>query len=86
MLVWKLRCIAAWMCRAVGVVVAFYLSVVLLPAYETDPTTFQEVFPLGIAEILVVGLSSLAAFDLLGRLISWTNPKNPLPRFRDRAR
>jgi len=45
----------------------------------------QEVFPLGIAEILVDGLSALAAFELLGRVISWTHPKGPLPRFRDHA-
>ena len=45
-----------------------------------------EVFPFGLAEIGIVGFGAFGVLDLLGRLISWTNPKGPMPRFRDRVK
>jgi len=81
-MIWKLRCIAAWGCRSIGVIVSFYLMVVLLRAYEANPRGFEEVFSLGVGEIAMVGFGAIIAFDLLGRFLSWTNPKGPLPRFR----
>jgi len=84
MLTWKLRCIAAWMCRTAGVVVSLYWLFVLLRVHDENPSAFQAMFPLGVAEIAVVAFAALVIFDLLGRLVSWANPRGPLPRFRDR--
>lgn len=64
-------------------VVASYLIVALVRAYDADPSSFLEVFPFGLAEIAIVAFGAFGAFDLLGRLLSWTNPKGPMPRFRD---
>jgi len=43
-------------------------------------------FPYGLAEVAIVGFGAFGVLDLLGRLISWTNPKGPMPRFRDRVK
>ncbi len=85
MLLWKIRCIAAWVCRGLGGVTSAYSILALMRAYDADPSGFLDVFPLGLAEIAIVGLGAFGVFDLLGRLISWTNPKGPMPRLRDRA-
>jgi hypothetical protein len=85
-LLWKVRCGAAWLCRGLGVVVASYLILVLMRVYDADPSTFLQMFPYGLAEVAIVGFGAFGVLDLLGRLISWTNPKGPMPRFRDRVK
>ena len=83
---WKLRCVVAWSFRVLAVAFHFALWLVLLRAYQRDPETFQQVFPLGIAEAAFVSVSGFVMCDLAGRLLSWTNPYRPLPRFRDAPR
>jgi hypothetical protein len=77
---------AAWLCRGLGVVVASSLILSLVHAYDADPSTFLEVFPFGLAEIGIVAFGAFGVFDLFGRLMSWTNPRGPMPRFRDRVK
>ena len=36
--------------------------------------------------LLAVAFGAFGVSDLLGKLISWTNPKGPMPRFRDRVK
>jgi hypothetical protein len=60
MLLWKIRCVAAWVCRGLGILAA-----------------------VGLAETSIVGFGAFGVFGLLGRLISRTNPKGPMPRLRD---
>ena len=67
---WKVRCVAAWVCRALGIIAASYFIVVLVREYHDDPTGFLGVFPFGLAEIAIVGFGAFGLFDLLGRLIS----------------
>ena len=83
---WKMRCVAAWSCRALGIIAASYLVVALVRAYDDDSNVFLEVFPFGLTEIAIVAFGAFGVFDLLGRLISWTTPKRPMPRFRDRVK
>jgi hypothetical protein len=81
-----MRCVAAWVCRVLAIITASYFIVVLVRAYHADPTDFLEVFPFGLAEIGFVAFGAFGAFDLLGRLISWTKPGGPMPRLRDHAK
>lgn len=85
-MLWKVRCIIAWVFR----ILACTLSLIALGAMiywaVRDTKAFNTAFPppfsgvaLGFA---LFGLWFL--FELLGRLLSWTNPLDNLPRFRDR--
>jgi hypothetical protein len=83
---WKVRCVVAWSFRVLAVAFHCALWLVLLRAYQRDPEAFQQAFSLGLSEVAFVSVSGFVMCDLLGRLLSWTNPYRPLPRFRDRRK
>ena len=65
---------------------ALTVSFALIQGYERAPDAFWAVFPLGPAEIGGVAFGAFGICELLGRLLSWTKPNGPLPRFSDRRR
>jgi hypothetical protein len=51
--------------------------------YTLDPDGFDRVVALGPAQIAVISFGVFVLWELLGRLLSWTSPWTPLPRFQD---
>jgi len=86
MTVCAIRCAIAWSFRCLGVALALTVSFALIQGYERAPDPFWAVFPLGPAEIGGVAFGAFGICELLGRLLSWTKPNGPLPRFSDRRR
>jgi len=86
MTVCAIRCAIAWSLRCLGVALALTVSFALIQGYERAPDPFWAVFPLGPAEIGGVAFGAFGICELLGRLLSWTKPNGPLPRFSDRRR
>jgi thiosulfate dehydrogenase [quinone] large subunit len=85
-MLWKVRCIVAWVFRGTALTSAGAWTFILLRAYVADADGFAQVFPAGPLEVGVIAFGSFAGWELLGRLLSWTSPRQPLPRFRDRPR
>ena len=86
MTVCAIRCAIAWSFRCLGVALALTVSFALIQGYKRAPDAFWAVFPLGPAEIGGVAFGAFGTCELLGRLLSWTKPNGPLPRFSDRRR
>jgi hypothetical protein len=82
-MLWKIRCIIAWSFRVLGCVAVLIASIASLYFAIHDSKAFNTVFPPGsfTLPILIIGL--LLVFELLGRLLSWTDPLDNLPRFQD---
>lgn len=82
--VWLIRCLIAWSFRVIAVLMSFVSTVLLLRGCLRDEAACAELFPLGVAEVFMVGFGAFMIAELAGRLLSWTDPKGPLPRFDDR--
>jgi hypothetical protein len=80
---WKIRCVIAWSCRALALVVSIGVTVFLLDRCLEAVDACTRLFPLGTAEIVFVGASTFVIVELIGRLLPWTNPNSPLPRIQD---
>lgn len=83
---WKARCIIAWAFRILGCIFAIATGIGGFIYEIIDPKTFNEVFPPPLG-VLMLGLAVflvLVAFEMIGRLLSWTDPLGNLPRFRDK--
>lgn len=81
---WKARCVMAWACRVCGLASAILSMLGLSYWYTLDPGGFDHVVALGPAGIAVISFGAFGFWELLGRLLSWTSPWKPLPRFQDR--
>ena len=51
--------------------------------YTLDPDGFDRSVAFGPAAILVVTVGAFGFWEVLGRVLSWTSPWRPLPRFDD---
>jgi hypothetical protein len=82
-MLWKIRCVIAWSGRTLALVVSTGWTVFLVHRCLHDVDVCDELFPLGAVEIGFVGGSAFLILELIGRLLSWTNPHGRLPRFGD---
>jgi len=84
-MLWKIRCIIAWTFRIIGIFAPFAALTALWQFGHREPREFNDVFPPPAGLALGYGIVLLGlCFELLGRLFSWTNVFERLPRFQNR--
>ena len=85
-MLWKIRCIIVWLFRMLAIAaVAAWLAMLTVVLFRTPlGWTFKDFAQLT-AFSLVTPFFIYACVMIVGRILSWTAPFSPLPRFNDRT-
>lgn len=78
---WKVRVIIAWAFRSLAIITLLLYAAVLIWLVHIRPELHEELF--STFNVVIVGFFLFIVISGIGGLVSWTDPWDRLPRFRD---